>query len=159
MMINKQNQAKYSSLAESKTVKVEIPDFTNKMNGVPVENIESPTFTIRGKDLSIQVNPNDRNAKNIGVYLHNYSKDTITAKFTVKSLKNDKPGSVETVLDDRTEFKADQGWGNPKYKSHKEYRWFIKSDDDVFRLEFEVTLYFTAEDLDCPKKRYPVSSN
>ena len=156
-MNNKQHQAKYLSLSDSKTVKVEIPDFTTKMNGGPL-TIESPTFTIRGKDLSIQVTPNDRNTKNIGVYLHNHSKDTITAKFTVKSLKNDKPWSVETVVD-KSEFKADQGWGTPKYKSHKEYRWFIKSEDDVFRLEFEVTLYFTAEDLDCPNKRYPVSSN
>ena len=157
MMNNKQNQAKYLSLSESKTVKVEIPDFTTKMNAGPDEKVESPTFTIRGKDLRIQVMPNDRNAKNIGVYLHNHSKDTITAKFTVKSLKNDKPGSVETVMDRR--IKADQGWGNAKYKSHKEYRWFIKSDDDVFRLEFEVTLYFTVEVIDSPKKRYPVSFN
>ena len=152
-MFKKQNQTKYTS--ESMTVRLEIPDFTNKMNGGPEEKVESPTFTIRGKELRIQIKPNDRNSKNIGVYLLNHSEDTITAKFTVKTIGR---GQVQTVFR-RREIKANEEWGVDDYKSHKEYRWFLKSDDDVFRLEFEVTLYFTVEVIDGPKKRYPVSFN
>ena len=74
-MFKKQNH-KYTS--ESMTVKLEIPDFTTKMNGGEDEKVESPTFSIGGKDLRVQVYPNDRNSKNIGVYLHNYSKGRIT---------------------------------------------------------------------------------
>ena len=117
--------------------------------------VESPTFSIRGKDLRIRVWPNDRNSKNIGVYLHNCSKDRITAKSTVKTGGQ---GPAQTVFK-RREIKANHEWGLTVYKSHREYRWFIKSDDDVIRLEFEVTLYFTDKDLDCPKKRYPASFN
>ena len=150
-MLKKQNQTKYTS--ESMTVKLEIPDFTTKRNGGQDEMGESPTFSIRGKDLRIRVRPNDQNSKNIGVYLANLSKDTVTAKFTVK---HDKQGSAKTVLK-RLEINADQGFGLSNYKSHKEYRWFIKSEDDVFRLECEVTLYFT-EDMEIKEKRYPLSS-
>ena len=154
MINNKQTLAKYLSPSESKTVKLEIPDFTNKMNAGQDEKVESPTFTIRGKDLRIQIWPNDRNDKVIGVYLHNRSEDTITAKLTVKNANN-----VKQTIFKRREIMSDRGYGVPNYTSHREYRWFLKSEDDVCRLEFEVTLYFTAEDLDCPKKRYPVSSN
>ena len=148
VMFKKQNQTKYSS--ESMTVKLEIPDFTTKMTGGQDEMIESPTFSIGGKDLRIQVKPNDRNSKNIGVYLLNHSKDTVTATFTVKTVGR---GSVQTVFKRKEIEAADQGLGLSDYKSHKEYRWFIKSEDDVFRLEFEVTLYFIVEEIDCPKKR------
>lgn len=138
-------------------MKLEIPDFTTKMNGGQDEKVDSPTFRIRGKDLRIQVKPNDRNSKNIGVYLLNHSKDTVTATFTVKNVGRG-GGSVQSVFKKREIEAADQGLGLSVYKSHKEYRWFIKSEDDVFRLEFEVTLYFIVEESDCPKKRYPVSS-
>ena len=153
-MFKKQNQLSYTS--ESMTVKLEIPDFTDKMNAGPEEKIESPSFKIRGKDLRIQVKPNDKNSKHIGVYLLNHSEDPVTAKFTVKVGGR---GSVLTVFKRREIQAAGQRMGLSDYKSHKEYKWFIKSDDDVFTLEFEVTLYFIVEKIECPKKRYPVSSS
>ena len=42
IMFKKQNQLSYTS--ESMTVKLEIPDFTDKMNAGPEEKIESPSF-------------------------------------------------------------------------------------------------------------------
>ena len=150
-MFKKQNETKYTSPSESMTVKIEIPDFSTKMTGGQYLMIKSSTFRIRGKDLRIQVYPNNRNSKNIGVYLHNNSKDTVTATFSVK---NEKQGSAQTVFKKR-KIKAVEGWGR-SYWSHTEYRWFIKSDDDVFRLEFEVTLYFT-EDMEIKEKRYLLS--
>ena len=121
-MFKKQNQTKYTS--ESMTVKLEIPDFTTKMNGGQDEKVESPTFSIRGKDLRIQVKPNDRNSKKIGVYLLNHSKDTVTATFTVKTVVRG-GGSVQTVVFKRREIEAaDQGLGLSNFKSHMEYRWF-----------------------------------
>ena len=149
IMFKKQNQLSYTS--ESMTVKLEIPDFTNKMNAGPEEKIESPSFKIRGKDLRIQVKPNDKGSKHIGVYLLNHSEDPVTAKFTVKVGGR---SSVLTVFKRREIQAAGQRMGLSDYKSHKEYKWFIKSDDDVFTLEFEVTLYFIVEEIECPKKRY-----
>ena len=145
MMATKHSLGNYSSPSESMTVKLEITDFTNQMTGGADAKVESPIFTIRGKDLRIIVTPNDRNNKSIGVYLCNYSEDTVTAKFTVKTYKL-------TILN-KKEIGAGENFGLTRYMSHREYRWFMKSADDVFRLELEVTLYFSAKDMNCSKKR------
>ena len=144
MMATKHSLGNYSSPSESMTVKLEITDFTNQMTGGADAKVESPIFTIRGKDLRIIVTPNDRNNKSIGVYLCNYSEDTVTAKFTVKTYKL-------TILN-KKEIGAGEGFGLTLW-SHRVYRWFMKSADDVFRLELEVTLYFSAKDMNCSKKR------
>ena len=146
MMATKHSLGNYSSPSESMTVKLEIPDFTNQMTGGADAMVKSPMFTIRGIKFLIGLSPNDRNKKNIGVHLFNYSEDTITAKFTVK---HDKLGPAIVFI--KREIEADQGYGHPKLYSH---RGFMKSNDDnVFRLELEVTLYFSAKDINSSKKR------
>ena len=160
-MATKHSLGNYSSPSESMTVKLEIPDFTNQMTGGRDAKVESPIFTIRGKDLRIIVTPNDRNNKSIGVYLGNYSEDTVTAKFTVKTYKlsikcsfgTKQYGQYELTILNKKEIGAGENFGLTRYRSHREYRCFMKGADDVFRLELEVTLYFSAKDMNCSKKR------
>ena len=75
-----------SSTSETKTVRVEIHDFTKKMEDEKNKKkpIDSPTFKIVGKKLAIRVRPDVtfEDSTGVGVYLMNLNKEKITASAT-----------------------------------------------------------------------------
>lgn len=77
------------STEETKTVIVEIHDFSKRIDDLVNKKkpIDGPKFKVGGKELSIQIYPEDWHDDSsiyIGVYLRNHNKEKIKPSFILK---------------------------------------------------------------------------
>ena len=63
--------------SETKTVRLEIHDYTEKMKDehFKKEPIMTPTFDIVGKKLAISIDPEEQNSGGIAIFLRNQDKE------------------------------------------------------------------------------------
>ena len=130
-----------STTSETKTVRVEIHDFTNKIEDEKNKKkpIDSPTFKIVGKKLAIRVYPEEtrEDSTGVGFYLRNLNEEqiTVTATFMVTGC------SREMSLKKR-EINPGAGSGWACVLTHEEYKKSFKLNGDIFKLRVMVTLHF-----------------
>ena len=82
------SRLKMSEVTE--TICVEIQDFTEKIDDLK-EPIASPKVTLVGKELFVEIYPDQVQEGFISVYLNNSSEESITATFNFKSSSGGKP--------------------------------------------------------------------
>ena len=130
-----------SDLSEvTKTICVEIKNFTAKIDDLEnkKKSIDSPRFTMDGKELYVRVYPedDDENAgESICVYLFNNSKES--ESFTV-SFKSSSGGNYTF---DKEPLPAGEGRGFMDFLSHSDYKKWARENEDIFSLEVKVTLH------------------
>ena len=124
----------------TRTICVKIQDFTEKIDDLDNKKkpIDSPKFTLAGKELSVCIYPEDlpENAGEfIAVTLNNYSKESVIATINFKSSSGGKYSTKKKLI------KADRGWGKAKFLSHEDFKKWARENEDIFSLEAEVTLH------------------
>jgi len=124
----------------TETICVKIQDFTEKIDDLEnkKEPIDSPKFTIAGKELSVGIYPEDwrENAGEfISVSLSNDSKESITATVNCKSSSGGNR-SVEKKL-----IGAGNEMGFSQFLSHEDFKKWAWDNEDIFSLQVEVTLH------------------
>ena len=126
------HEAKWSE--ETKTIGVEIKDFLVKIDDLENKKkpIKSPSFKLAGKELSVNIWPDDGL---ISVYLHNKSKESVTVTVTFKSSSGGKYSRKKCLIE------AGLGLGLGNFLSHDDFKKWARENDDIFRLEVEVTLH------------------
>lgn len=124
-----------------KTVSVEIPDFTKKIDDVENKKkpIHGPKFKVGKKDFHIKIYPEDNRegSTHIAVYLCNpiLNKEKIKASCTLKH-----ESGVMKVFENR-EIEAGSGRGASEFLSHVAYKKWAEDHGDVFKVEAEITLH------------------
>ena len=123
--------------SETKTVRLEIHDFTEKLKDeyFKKEPIMSPTFDIVGKKLAISIDPEEQNSGGIAIYLRNLDKDKITATCTIN-------GILKTMMFEKKEVGPGKGIGFPCFVSHGDFKKWSERNVDL-KLDLTVTLHFS----------------
>ena len=132
------HEAKWSE--ETKTIGVEIKDFLVKIDDLENKKkpIHSPSFKLADKELGVYVYPQDRRENSgefISVYLANKSKERVTVTVTFKSSSGGKYSRKKCLIE------AGLGLGLGNFLSHDDFKKWARENDDIFRLEVEVTLH------------------
>ena len=127
----------------TETIHLKIQDFTEKIDDLvnKKKKIESPMFTMAGKELCVKVFPEDWNentGKFISVFLTNLTKEDITATVNFKS--SSAPGNLSMSLKNDV-IKAGLGRGFGRFLSHETFKKWARENEDIFSLEVEVTLH------------------
>ena len=131
-----------STTSETKTVRVEIHDFTNKIEDEKNKKkpIDSPTFKIVGKKLAIRVYPEEtrEDSTGVGFYLRNLNEEqiTVTATFIVTGCL----GEMSLI---KREINPGVGLGWPCFLTHEEYKKASELNGDIFKLKVKVNLHFS----------------
>ena len=133
------HEAKWSE--ETKTIGVEIKDFLVKIDDLENKKkpIHSPSFKLADKELGVYVYPGVYRRENSGefisVYLANKSKESVTVTVTFKSSSGGKYSRKKCLIE------AGLGLGLGNFLSHDDFKKWARENDDIFRLEVEVTLH------------------
>ena len=123
---------------ETKTIGVEIKDFLVKIDDLENKKkpIKSPSFKLAGKELYVSIYPQEKNSREfISVVLHNKSKESVTVTVTFKSSSGGKYSRKKCLIE------AGLGLGLGNFLSHDDFKKWARENDDIFRLEVEVTLH------------------
>ena len=124
----------------TKTVTVEIHDFTKKIDDIDnkKKEIKGPKFKVGEKEFYISIYPEDHHdgSSHIAVYLSNPSKDKIKASYMFKHDSGTEMGAINQEID-----AGDDGKGPSKFLSHVDYKKWAEDHGDVFRVEVEITLH------------------
>ena len=129
-----------STTSETKTVMVEIHDFTKKIENEQNKHkpIDSPSFNMVGKKLAVRVYPEEarEDSPGVGVYLMNQNKEQITATATIAT-------KIKNWTMPKGEIEPGEGRGYACFLTHEEYRKWHKENDDIFKLKVNITLHFS----------------
>ena len=132
-----------STTSETKTVRIDIPDFTKKIQDEAnkMKPIDAPPFKIAGKKMAVSVQPYEarENSRGIGVYLVNLTEDEkLTATFTMIVCSREL-----TVGPCKSEIDPDTNMGYPCLLTHEVYKKWAKENGDILKLEVKLTLHFS----------------
>ena len=132
-------------ISESTEKTIQVHDFLKKIEDQETnqQKIVSARFQIAGMEFSIDVYPDAAvydGSGFIGVYLHNYSKETLMSSVTVKEASG-----KENSWEMRKEPETERGFGWNKFLSQEKYREWAKDHGDVLKLEVLVTLHTKTE--------------
>ena len=124
----------------TETICVEIKNFTEKIDDLENKKkpIESPKFTVDGKELCVGVFPKDfreNSGEFIGVYLCPNSSFSATV---IVSFKSSAGGKFSVKK--KYSIKAGLLLGVSKFLSHTDYKKWARENEDIFSLEVEVTV-------------------
>ena len=131
-------------ISESTEKTIQIHDFLEKIEDQETnkQKIASPRFQIAGMEFSIDVYPDSAVFDCpgfIGVFLNNYSKETLMSSVTVKEAS----GEMSSWEMEKSE--PEMGFGWDKFLSQEKYREWAKDHGDVLKLEVLVTLHTKTE--------------